>query len=89
MKDKWINAGYEGDELKPHTEPVADYSDASRIGQYSHFHYFSLILLISKNEAKGTVSRRGGVRAHHLTICASGPEDLFLMAVCLSVFLQR
>ncbi|KAL2095399.1 hypothetical protein ACEWY4_010118 [Coilia grayii] len=31
MKDKWINAGYEGDELKPHTEPVADYSDATRI----------------------------------------------------------
>ncbi|KAM4619890.1 MAP/microtubule affinity-regulating kinase 4 isoform 2-T2 [Polymixia lowei] len=31
MKDKWINAGYEGEELKPHIEPVEDYSDASRI----------------------------------------------------------
>ncbi|XP_048122864.1 LOW QUALITY PROTEIN: MAP/microtubule affinity-regulating kinase 4 [Alosa alosa] len=31
MKDKWINAGFEGDDLKPHIEPVADYSDASRI----------------------------------------------------------
>ncbi|TSO37088.1 MAP/microtubule affinity-regulating kinase 4 [Bagarius yarrelli] len=31
MKDKWMNTGYEGDELKPHTEPVEDYSDASRI----------------------------------------------------------
>ncbi|XP_015196452.1 MAP/microtubule affinity-regulating kinase 4-like isoform X4 [Lepisosteus oculatus] len=31
MKDKWMNAGYEGDELKPHVEPLEDYSDASRI----------------------------------------------------------
>ncbi|KTG42272.1 hypothetical protein cypCar_00000359 [Cyprinus carpio] len=31
MKDKWMNAGYEGDELKPHIEPAEDYSDANRI----------------------------------------------------------
>ncbi|XP_062393507.1 MAP/microtubule affinity-regulating kinase 4 [Sardina pilchardus] len=31
MKDKWINAGYENDDLKPHTEPIVDYSDADRI----------------------------------------------------------
>ncbi|XP_047665454.1 MAP/microtubule affinity-regulating kinase 4 isoform X1 [Tachysurus fulvidraco] len=31
MKDKWMNTGFEGDELKPHTEPVEDYSDAARI----------------------------------------------------------
>uniref|UniRef100_A0A8C8JNJ6 non-specific serine/threonine protein kinase n=1 Tax=Oncorhynchus tshawytscha TaxID=74940 RepID=A0A8C8JNJ6_ONCTS len=31
MKDKWINAGYDEDSLKPHTEPVEDYSDAARI----------------------------------------------------------
>ncbi|MGH0147399.1 UNVERIFIED_CONTAM: hypothetical protein FKN15_010314 [Acipenser sinensis] len=31
MNDKWINAGYEGDELKPHLEPQEDYSDARRI----------------------------------------------------------
>ncbi|XP_046898858.1 LOW QUALITY PROTEIN: MAP/microtubule affinity-regulating kinase 4 [Hypomesus transpacificus] len=31
MKDKWINAGYEGEDLKPHIEPVEDYSDATRI----------------------------------------------------------
>uniref|UniRef100_A0A8C9R656 non-specific serine/threonine protein kinase n=1 Tax=Scleropages formosus TaxID=113540 RepID=A0A8C9R656_SCLFO len=31
MKDKWMNVGYEGDELKPHVEPVEDYNDASRI----------------------------------------------------------
>ncbi|KAJ8280712.1 hypothetical protein GJAV_G00058070 [Gymnothorax javanicus] len=31
MKDKWMNTGYEGEELKPHVEPVEDYNDASRI----------------------------------------------------------
>ncbi|XP_039506057.1 MAP/microtubule affinity-regulating kinase 4 isoform X4 [Pimephales promelas] len=31
MKDKWMNSGFEGDELKPHIEPAEDYSDANRI----------------------------------------------------------
>ncbi|XP_056138745.1 MAP/microtubule affinity-regulating kinase 4 isoform X1 [Lampris incognitus] len=31
MKDKWMNVGYDGDELKPHVEPVENYSDAGRI----------------------------------------------------------
>ncbi|KAG2469236.1 MARK4 kinase, partial [Polypterus senegalus] len=31
MKDKWINTGYEGEELKPHVEPEEDYSDTKRI----------------------------------------------------------
>uniref|UniRef100_A0A671WRK5 non-specific serine/threonine protein kinase n=1 Tax=Sparus aurata TaxID=8175 RepID=A0A671WRK5_SPAAU len=31
MKDKWINAGYDGEDLKPHIEPVEDYSDPARI----------------------------------------------------------
>ncbi|XP_051551855.1 MAP/microtubule affinity-regulating kinase 4-like isoform X1 [Myxocyprinus asiaticus] len=31
MKDKWMNAGFEGDELKPHIEPTEDYSDPKRI----------------------------------------------------------
>lgn len=33
MKDKWINIGYEGDELKAHIEPVEDFNDTSRIGK--------------------------------------------------------
>lgn len=37
MKDKWINTGYEGDDLKPHIEPVEDYSDPARIGQPAWF----------------------------------------------------
>ncbi|KAJ3588759.1 hypothetical protein NHX12_009613 [Muraenolepis orangiensis] len=31
MKDKWINSGFEGEDLKPHLEPAEDFSDASRI----------------------------------------------------------
>ncbi|XP_069366540.1 MAP/microtubule affinity-regulating kinase 4 isoform X4 [Paralichthys olivaceus] len=31
MKDKWINSGYDGEDLKPHIEPVEDYSDPARI----------------------------------------------------------
>lgn len=34
MKDKWMNSGFEGDELKPHIEPAEDYSDANRIGEH-------------------------------------------------------
>lgn len=33
MKDKWINVGYDSDELKPHTEPEEDLNDTSRIGE--------------------------------------------------------
>uniref|UniRef100_A0A8B9JUD8 non-specific serine/threonine protein kinase n=1 Tax=Astyanax mexicanus TaxID=7994 RepID=A0A8B9JUD8_ASTMX len=31
MKDKWMNVGHEGDELKPHVEPVENYNDPDRI----------------------------------------------------------
>uniref|UniRef100_A0A8C5L6H1 non-specific serine/threonine protein kinase n=1 Tax=Jaculus jaculus TaxID=51337 RepID=A0A8C5L6H1_JACJA len=31
MKDKWINIGYEGEELKPYTEPEEDFGDTKRI----------------------------------------------------------
>ncbi|KAK2510684.1 hypothetical protein Q9233_017515 [Columba guinea] len=31
MKDKWINIGYEGDELKPYKEPEEDFGDTKRI----------------------------------------------------------
>ncbi|XP_024133386.1 MAP/microtubule affinity-regulating kinase 4 isoform X2 [Oryzias melastigma] len=31
MKDKWINVGYESDELKPHIEPSEDFTDTNRI----------------------------------------------------------
>ncbi|XP_061574837.1 MAP/microtubule affinity-regulating kinase 4 isoform X2 [Cololabis saira] len=31
MKDKWINTGYDGEDLKPYTEPGEDFHDTSRI----------------------------------------------------------
>lgn len=35
MKDRWVNAGHEEDELKPFVEPELDISDQKRIGNYS------------------------------------------------------
>ncbi|XP_054282751.1 serine/threonine-protein kinase MARK2-like isoform X4 [Macrosteles quadrilineatus] len=32
MKDKWMNMGYEEDELKPYVEPDSDFKDLKRIG---------------------------------------------------------
>ena len=32
MQDKWMNIGYENDELKPYIEPVPDLNDTRRIG---------------------------------------------------------
>jgi len=32
MKDKWMNVGYEDDELKPYQEPSKDCTDPVRIG---------------------------------------------------------
>lgn len=34
MKDRWINAGHEEDELKPFVEPELDISDQKRIGNW-------------------------------------------------------
>ncbi|KAF3845100.1 hypothetical protein F7725_008263 [Dissostichus mawsoni] len=34
MKDRWINAGFEEDELKPYTEPETDITDQKRIATY-------------------------------------------------------
>lgn len=31
MKDKWMNMGYEDDDLKPYIEPIQDWADAKRI----------------------------------------------------------
>jgi len=31
MKDKWMNMGFEEDELKPFIEPTLDFTDEKRI----------------------------------------------------------
>lgn len=39
MKDRWMNVGHEEEELKPYTEPEADFSDTKRIGLNPHLLY--------------------------------------------------
>ena len=34
MTDKWMNIGYENDELKPHIEPKPDLNDQRRLGMF-------------------------------------------------------
>lgn len=48
MKDKWINAGYDGKELKPYSEPVEDLNDTIRIGRKNSL--FSYLNIKSQNE---------------------------------------
>jgi len=47
MKDKWMNVGYEDDELKPHQEPSKDCTDPVRVGSY-HAAIISLLSTSSK-----------------------------------------
>lgn len=42
MKDKWINYGFDGEELKPHTEPEDNFNDTSRIGESLSLSYLYL-----------------------------------------------
>ena len=36
MKDRWMNIGYEDDELKPYMEPQPDLNDQARIRESTH-----------------------------------------------------
>ena len=35
MSDKWMNLGYDNQELKPYSEPTPDFKDERRIGKGS------------------------------------------------------
>lgn len=39
MKDRWMNIGYEDDELQPYVEPDMDYGDIKRIEILSEMGY--------------------------------------------------
>lgn len=39
MKDKWMNVGYEDDELKPFVEPEPDYTDQTRVNLLTNLGY--------------------------------------------------
>lgn len=42
MRDRWMNTGYEDDELRPYLEPQQDFKDHKRIGNLSSM--FSLFV---------------------------------------------
>lgn len=60
MKDRWINAGSEEDELKPFVEPELDISDQKRIGIRSALHYMQLFL-------ETNYCRTGGFKVKNVT----------------------
>lgn len=35
MSDKWMNLGYDNQDLKPYSEPTPDFKDERRIGEKS------------------------------------------------------
>jgi hypothetical protein len=43
MKDKWMNMGYEEEELKPYVEPEPDYKDVKRIGMLFSFFWQQML----------------------------------------------
>ncbi len=56
MKDKWMNIGYEEDELKPYNEPLPDLQDNVRIGKFfllQLLYLFKLKFLISEKSGLG------------------------------------
>ena len=46
MKDKWMNMGYEDDDLKPYVEPIQDWADAKRI-EILQVHMYCCTLLVN------------------------------------------
>ncbi|XP_077261256.1 serine/threonine-protein kinase MARK2 isoform X5 [Temnothorax americanus] len=52
MKDKWMNLGYEDDELKPYLEPEPDYRDHKRIEALANMGYTRSEIEDSLGQAK-------------------------------------
>lgn len=57
MQDKWMNIGYENDELKPHIEPKPDLDDQRRLGNDSACYLFYCAIFKDENHfPKGNVN---------------------------------
>lgn len=56
MKDKWMNMGYEEDELKPYVEPEPDFKDLKRIGEYFFVLHWLINFFFSVNLMLGGLS---------------------------------
>uniref|UniRef100_A0A4W6D260 MAP/microtubule affinity-regulating kinase 3 n=1 Tax=Lates calcarifer TaxID=8187 RepID=A0A4W6D260_LATCA len=80
MKDKWINVGYEGEELKPHTEPVEDFNDTSRID-------IMVGMGFSREEVRDSLvsQKYNEVTATYLLLARKNEVSLFICFVCLSI----
>jgi hypothetical protein len=48
MRDKWMNIGFEEDDLKPYVEPMPDLSDQTRIGNNSIINFLFQSLKLSR-----------------------------------------
>jgi MAP/microtubule affinity-regulating kinase len=55
MKDKWMNMGYEEEELKPFTEPVLDITDEKRIDLLVTMGYCRAEVQVRARVEKGAV----------------------------------
>lgn len=62
MGDKWMNMGFEDDELKPYIEPKQDLADPKRIGKtgtvyktFSHYLLMLIVLLALQRNFKNSV----------------------------------
>ena len=57
MQDKWMNIGYENDELKPHIEPKPDLDDQRRLGNdYACYLFYCAIFKDENHFPKGNVN---------------------------------
>ena len=50
MKDKWMNIGFEEDELKPYNEPLPDLNDQIRIGKLALINEYRFYGIKKKEE---------------------------------------
>lgn len=86
MKDRWMNIGYEDDELKPYVEPTIDLDDIKRIEILSEMGY-------SRAEIEDSLKSQkyDDVYATYLLLGrrSSDVSVYFLLIPCGGVFLVR
>lgn len=84
MKDKWINIGYEGDELKPYKEPEEDLGDTKRIELMVGMGY-------TREEIQESLSSQkyNEVTATYFLLGRKGEAELAGSSLSLSLSLSR
>lgn len=74
MKDRWINAGFEEDELKPYTEPELDITDQKRIG--------------GKDSESCTAETNRPSAVHDVQLCSFCPEGRTAVTVLERLYVR-